>query len=383
MSPVAQDNEDEVSGAIYLVRDDGGLVEMREQPYDTEDVLQKLLADHPRLLGGDEGTGVLLVSREVAVADEEGSAGRLDHLFLDRAGVPMLVEVKRATDPRIRREVVGQLLDYAANAAVHWPVERLRASFEKRCAERGRDPAALIAEHLGDDIDPDTLWEQTKTNLQAGRIRLIFIADQIPPRLRRIVEFLNEQMDPAEVLALEVQQFVGEGVKTLVPRVVGQTAGAQQRKGAGSSEGRTWDEQSFFIDLETRRGAAEANAARAVHRWATDASRVAYGSGSFIAVIASGTGDHYLFRCRADGILEINFQYLMRKPPFDDEAKRLDMLARLNAIPGVNIAPEHINKRPPVPLVALTDAVALRQFLSVLDWAAAEIRLPSIPGGGT
>jgi hypothetical protein len=286
-----------VTAAIYLVRDDGGLVEMREQSYDTEDVLQKLLADHPRLLGSDEGTGVLLVSREVTVSDEEGSAGRLDHLFLDRDGVPILVEVKRACDTRIRREVVGQLLDYAANAVLHWPVDRLRAAFEEQCAARGRDPAASLAAHLGDDIDPDTLWEQAKTNLQAGRIRLVFIADQIPPRLRRIVEFLNEQMDPAEVLALEVQQFVGEGVRTLVPRVIGQTAAAQQRKAAASSERQTWNEQSFFADLEARRGTAEASAARAVHRWAIqNAARVWYGSGkrsgSFGATIVSARGEY-------------------------------------------------------------------------------------------
>ena len=54
---------------------------------------------------------------------------------------------------------------------------------------------------------------------------MIFVADVIPGMLRRIVEFLNEQMDPAEVLAVEVQQYVntGENVpKTLVPRVFGQ-----------------------------------------------------------------------------------------------------------------------------------------------------------------
>jgi len=32
-------------------------------------------------------------------------------------------------------------------------------------------------------------------------IRMLFVADRIPAELRRIVEFLNEQMDPAEVLA--------------------------------------------------------------------------------------------------------------------------------------------------------------------------------------
>ena len=33
-------------------------------------------------------------------------------------------------------------------------------------------------------------------------------------------------MDPAEVLGVEVQQFVGERMRTLVPRVIGQTAEA-------------------------------------------------------------------------------------------------------------------------------------------------------------
>jgi hypothetical protein len=47
-----------VRQAIYLVRDDGGLVDMRDQPYDTEDVLQRLLADHPRLLGSDRRVAV-------------------------------------------------------------------------------------------------------------------------------------------------------------------------------------------------------------------------------------------------------------------------------------------------------------------------------------
>jgi len=34
-------------GGIYLIRDGGELVEMTEQPYGTEELLQKLLADYP------------------------------------------------------------------------------------------------------------------------------------------------------------------------------------------------------------------------------------------------------------------------------------------------------------------------------------------------
>lgn len=38
----------------------------------------------------------------------------LDHLVVDQDAVPTFVEVKRASDTRARREVMAQMLDYAA-----------------------------------------------------------------------------------------------------------------------------------------------------------------------------------------------------------------------------------------------------------------------------
>jgi len=72
-----------------------------------------------------------------------------------------------------------------------------------------------------------------KKRFETGRIRMLFVADQIPAELRRIVEFLNQQMDPAEMLALELRQFAGEGLTTIVPMVYGNTEEAQQKKAAG------------------------------------------------------------------------------------------------------------------------------------------------------
>jgi hypothetical protein len=64
-----------VSGGIFVL-DGDELVAMHEQPYDSEDLLQVLLADHPDLLaGGDEVAGSprrwLLVKREVGIPDTE------------------------------------------------------------------------------------------------------------------------------------------------------------------------------------------------------------------------------------------------------------------------------------------------------------------------
>lgn len=65
---------------VYLVREGGGLVEMSEQDYASEELLQELLANYPDLLAGDqmgqdEPRRWLLVSREMEVAYEEEDRG--------------------------------------------------------------------------------------------------------------------------------------------------------------------------------------------------------------------------------------------------------------------------------------------------------------------
>src|SRR3954464_5004395 len=182
-----------MAGRIYLLNGESKLIAMEESPYDSETLLQKLLADHPDALDGDqidaeEPRRWLLVTREMAVPGEQDGAGRwsLDHLFLDQDAIPTMVEVKRSTDTRIRREVVGQMLDYAANAVAYWPVETVRARFEEGCRQRGADPAAEVETLAGPGAGAEDFWQRVKTNLQAGRVRMVFVADVIPQELRRI-----------------------------------------------------------------------------------------------------------------------------------------------------------------------------------------------------
>src|ERR1035437_6051798 len=174
---------------------------MTEAPFAKEDFLQELVEKYPDLLAGDqmdstESRRWLLVARELGVPDDEGAADRwsLDHLFLDQDAIPTLVEVKRSSDTRIRREVVGQMLDYAANAILHWPVEQLRSKFEELCQERGTEADQEVATLIGPDESIEKFWQKVAVNLQAGRIRMVFVADNIPMELRSIIEFLNGQM---------------------------------------------------------------------------------------------------------------------------------------------------------------------------------------------
>lgn len=84
------------------------------------------------------------------------------------------------------------------------------------------------------EADIEAFWQQVDANFSAGRIKLVFVADQIPRELARIVEFLNEQMK-ADVRAVELNWFEGQGIKAFTPRIIGETERAQASKSAGAA----------------------------------------------------------------------------------------------------------------------------------------------------
>lgn len=219
---------------IYVMKDAGSLEPLTEKPFDTEDILQALIADHPELLDGEQirpgdPRRWLLVTREKGIADAPDSANRwsVDHLLLDQDAVPTFVEVKRSSNSEIRRSVVGQMLDYAAHATKTMGMAAVRRDFEAGHGDKA-DDALLDFLQLDADTDQDAIvqafWGQLATNLAAKRVRLLFVADRIPDELARVVEFLNEQMPGIEVLAVEIKQFQGATLRTLVPQVIGRTA---------------------------------------------------------------------------------------------------------------------------------------------------------------
>jgi hypothetical protein len=230
---------------------------LRPRRYESEDLLQGLLADYPEVLAGpttltDEHGALVLVRREMPVPSRDGAIGgfSLDHLFVDRDGVLVLVEVKRSSDTRIRREVVGQMLDYAANAVRYWPVEDLRGAHTETHAVLGRS-----LEDVWPGLDVEEFWSQVGANLAVGRVRLVFLADELPVELVRVIEFLNAQMSPAEVLGVELRRYVtdDEQETVLVPRVIGRTLTAIAAK-ERSSGGQLSTRQSLLADAQQRCG---------------------------------------------------------------------------------------------------------------------------------
>ena len=61
-----------------------------------------------------------------------------------------------------------------------------------------------------------------------------------------MVEFLNDKMADVEVLAVEIKQYKGKDQRALVPRVVGLTEKAKDRKTGDSRRGKT-DRKRFLL----------------------------------------------------------------------------------------------------------------------------------------
>lgn len=369
---------------IFLIQDNDELVEMNEEPYDSEDLLQTLLAKYPSLLAGNQIDATdprrwLLIERECGVPSEEAGGGRwsADHLFLDQDAVPTLVEVKRSTNTDIRRKVVGQMLDYAANAVVYWPVDYMRERFAASC----ENPDEKLSEFLEGDREPEEFWHLAAQNLQDRKIRLLFVADEIPTELQRIVEFLNEQMDRTEVLAIEIKQFKGSDRTGLVPRVIGHTTEAQQKKVSGSGTSSRWNEASFLQAMKERAGIDKADLTKRILDWSKDnVFRITWAKTSFSARLDYGAeSSHIPFVVYAQGKtrgqIEIPFKRMgLRNPPFDLEEKRLELLHRLNEIPEVNLPDDGVNRYPTFSLSALRDEKALSHFLQTIYWTNQEVR---------
>lgn len=356
---------------IYTVDPAGTLTAMRPSEPRCEDFMQKLVAAHPEIIADQDGS-LLLIRREQPISDREDGGGRwsLDHLFVTRSGVPVLVELKRAVDTRLRREVIGQMLDYAANGTAYWQAGRIAESFAASMAEQGLDADTELANFLAGTAEPQDFWQQVDANFSAGRIKMVFVADTIPRELARIVEFLNEQMK-ADVRAVELSWFESEGgVTALTPRVIGETERAQSEKaarGALPPIGReAWIEEHLAKYGAATVTAAEAYVALVEH--AGGRAEVTSTQGSIVGAFDTPAGMLYPLTLSrySKGAVQLCLGYLMSRPAFADADVRQQLYERLVGIVGP-LSTTTLTGFPGFPVTKLNDEEVRTGIVSFLD----------------
>lgn len=354
---------------IYL-RDGDRYVAMRETPYDAEDVLQELIEHHPEMLAGGEESGhsLILLRREAGIseADDTGARWSLDHLYLDKHGIPTLVEVKRSSDTRSRREVVAQMLEYAAHARTSFSAERMADWLDEAARQRGTSSNEILLENFRVE-DVEEFWQTVDTNLKAERLRLIFVADRIGTELRSIIEYLNRQMTSTELLAIEVKQYTdSEGRhQTIVPRLVGDTVEARAVK-RPATRGDLLDHDQVVDRLREHDDEA-AQAADAILDWAERSSRVSVRYTTTFGIVEFGREPVLKIRVAPDSVrraLEVHFESLVKHgDPWDDE--HVEQLVRDLAGLGVDLDPGR--RWPNAPIEPLADKTRRQHFLNLIE----------------
>lgn len=250
---------------VYIIRDDGGTEPMaRVRCQDEDRELQVILEKNPDLLPGDQidpedPRRWLLIKREMPVPDPNTGFERwsIDFFFADQDAIPTFVECKRFADTRSRREVVGQMLEYAANGHYYWTKEMMRDFAEETAKHRGLSLDETIRSLQPTNIEStDAFFGQVQENLREAQVRLVFFLEEAPIELRSMVDFLNKQMERSEVLLVEARQFSRNGIKVVVPTLFGYTEEARQVKRSvtvttGASR-KKWDKAAFFAEVRAK-----------------------------------------------------------------------------------------------------------------------------------
>jgi hypothetical protein len=298
-----------------------------------EEALQTLFEEYPAIIPGtqidpasEDPPRFALLRREMPVG-----GWSLDHLYIDQFGVLTLVETKLLQNPESRREVVAQIIEYAANARAAWGSGAARQLSAEFWSKREKDLDDVLRESLPNS-DIDQLWRDVESNLEMGRIRLIVAADSIRPEVRRMIEYLNSEMENAEVLGLELRVYgEDEGQIILAPRIIGQTQALADRR-TPLSGGIIWSANRLreaFQDLPTE----EASPLNALLDWATI-------SGCFLESRAqspnfglAGRGGDRILGVSHSGALYLFFEEhrypdgCMERDRLVDELKELALLA--------------------------------------------------------
>jgi hypothetical protein len=187
-----------------------------------EDHIQALVHACPSLLPIQEidpiFVGAVPVCREM-----ETPVGYIDNFLVTPSGLPVLVECKLWRNAEARREVVGQILDYAKELAL-FSASDIRREASKRA---GGDPDALLKLVRAADpsVDEVAFEDALTANLRRGRFLLLIVGEGIHERVERIAEFLQTHAGLHFTFGLVELPFyeAPDGGRLVIPRVLAKT----------------------------------------------------------------------------------------------------------------------------------------------------------------
>lgn len=243
--------------------------------------LRDFLLRHPEVLpAGDIDPAF---ADPIPIARELNTqAGPIDAVFATRDGGLVVVECKLWRNPQARREVVGQILDYAKELA-RWRYEDLQrevARARRNSAAAGIFPGCTATDGKGDAVFDEVarrhpglvqadFIDAVSRNLRTGRFLLLIAGDGIREGTETIVRFLAESAGLRFTFGLvEMAGYQAEDGDLLVqPRLLARTIEIERVvvrvvETAGSGAGQSDDAAGRMADEELVEEAAGTRGAR-------------------------------------------------------------------------------------------------------------------------
>ena len=184
---------------------DGKIVITREISFESESHLEQLFENSPFGLNQDEF--ILWIGKRTHVQSQE------KHIFPDLLGIDsqgnlVIVEFKRGRSPR---EVVSQLFEYAAWAAIECSDSDIFSIAETYFLERDVTPSTLN-DQFRDAFDIPDDSDIPKLN---QRLRLFVVAEDIPNEVSRVCRW-QRTLHGLDITCIEVSLFQTELNETYI-----------------------------------------------------------------------------------------------------------------------------------------------------------------------
>ena len=155
----------------------------------TEEFLQELLFRYPQSIpiSSIDPTydGLVPICRELNT-----ESGYVDALYVNPLGRIVLVEFKLWRNPESRREVIGQILDYAKDLA-GWDYEDLQRVVSLNTGRTGNVLYDMVRENYP-NLNETEFVDNVTRFLRRGEFLLLIIGDGIQEGLENIVNFVQK-----------------------------------------------------------------------------------------------------------------------------------------------------------------------------------------------
>ncbi len=188
----------------------------------SEDELRNLLFEHPDSLPLADIDAAY--ANAVPICKEMRTpAGPIDALYVNADGRITLAEFKLWRNPQARREVIGQILDYAKELA-SWSYEDLQRQVSLALKKSGNVLFDLV-ETRSSGIDEAEFIDSVTRHLRRGEFLLLIVGDGIREGVESIVDFVQTYSGLHFNLALVEAALYRDAANHLIvqPRVMAQT----------------------------------------------------------------------------------------------------------------------------------------------------------------